>query len=402
MSYLLLALSLTGAFSASPTPDAQSAAAANNQFALDLYGRLAARGGNVFFSPYSINKALAMAYAGARGDTAAEMAAVLHLPDDQEQAHRSFLEMRRLINRNFSGSLLSKPRVQMAQAAALWGQSGYGFQEPFLKRLDECYGARLNEVDFWAGDSARQTINAWVEKQTAGKVPQLFGPDTLGRSTRLVLASAIYYKGEWLSPFPKDSTRPEPFLVSRDRRADVPMMTQTDAFKYAEVAEGQMLEMPYDGKGLAMLVVLPRDVDGLAALEKSLTATQLAAWTSRLRQQQVQVSFPRFKMEGAFALPETLKALGMKTAFVQGEADFSGMNGGREPLWLGAVAHKAFVDVNELGTEATAATGVAVEGTIGLPQGPTVPVFRADHPFLFAIRDVQTGVILFLGRFVQP
>jgi serpin B len=180
------------------------------------------------------------------------------------------------------------------------------------------------------------------------------------------------------------------------------MMSQTEKFGYAEVEGAQLLEMPYVGKDLAMFVLLPREVDGLAELERSLTVEKLADWTSRLRDQKVEVSFPRFKLFQGFDLPEPLQALGMKTAFVPSAADFRGMNGGKEPLWLSAAVHQAFIDLDEQGTEAAAATGIAVEGLSIAPRGPTLPTFRADHPFLFGIRDVQTGLILFLGRFVQP
>jgi serpin B len=406
MAHLLLSLSLAATLPAAPLPPEVAATiAANNQFALDLYGRLGAGGGNLFFSPYSVNKALAMAYAGARGATAAEMAAVLHLPADQVRPHRGFLEMRKLINHNPGGLFgIGRPLFsqgpQLAQAAALWGQTGYGFHRPFLTLLQDHYDAGLNEVDFQAGDRARQTINSWVAKQTGGKIPELFGPNSLGPNTRLVLATAIYFKGDWVSPFKKDSTRSEPFFQGADRRAPVPMMSQTETFGYAEVEGAQLLEMPYVGKDLALLVVLPRDVDGLPALERALTAEKLATWVSGLSEQKVRVSFPRFKMEQGFDLPAALTALGMKTAFVPGTADFRGMNAGKEPLWLSAAVHKAYVDVNELGTEAAAATGVAVAGLAMREFDP--PVFRADHPFLFAIRDVRSGVILFLGRYAQP
>lgn len=372
------------------------AVSANNQFALDLYGQLGARGGNLFFSPYSVNKTLAMAYAGARADTAAEMAAVLHLPNDPEGAHRDFAEMRQQLNANIGRG------VQIQQAASLWGQKGYGFQRPFLKLLDDRYGAALNEVDFRAGDRTRQTINAWVEKQTGGKIKELFGSDALGPQTRLVLVSAIYFRGDWVSPFKKDATRPDTFQLSRERKAPVQMMSQTETFAYGEVEGAQLLQMPYVGGDLALLVLLPREVDGLANLERTLTAEKLTAWVTRLREQKVQVSLPRFKMESAFNLPESLTALGMKTAFDPGTANFSSMNGGKEPLYLSAAVHKAFIDVNELGTEAAAATGVAVAGLSASPRAPAIPVFRADHPFLFALRDVRTGVLLFLGRYVQP
>jgi serpin B len=408
MLTLFPALGLCLPLAAGTLPDPPSVAAANNQFALDLYAQLRASSGNLFFSPYSISKTLAMAYAGARGETAAEMAAVLHLPSDQTRAHREFLTMRNQLNRNLGvhpavgHPLIIKRGVELALSANLWGQRGYGFDKGFLDLLHESYGAGLQEVDFTAPEPARRAINAWAARQTRDRIPELFAPGVLNVSTRLVLASAIYFKGDWASPFEKDATRPQPFHVHRERKVQVPMMSQTETFGYAEADGMQLLEMPYAGKALAMLVLLPRAADGLDGLEKALTAERLAAWTTRLRPQQVQVLFPRLRMTGGLSLPEVLKTLGMKRAFVPGGADFRGMNGGREPLYLSAVVHKAFVEVNEQGTEAAAATGVAA-AWLSMPHAAAVvPVFRADHPFVFAIRDVQTGVILFLGRCVQP
>jgi serpin B len=389
-----------------PPQDVQSVVAGNNSFALDLYAQVSDRDGNLFFSPYSVNKALAMTYAGARGDTAAEMAAVLHLTLGPDLQHRAFLETRKLLNHNGGAlgiglSMPGKRDVQLYLAASLWGQRGYGFQKSFLSLLQECYGAGLQEVDFTAPEQARKTINAWVEKQTNQKIPQLFGPDALGRNTRLVLASAIYFKGDWIHPFKKDRTRTEPFREDADSKVQVPMMNQTEPFGYCEDEQVQVLQMTYQGERLAMVVLLPKKTDGLAGLEKSLTEEKLAAWVGQLREQKVDVSLPKFKLTDALSLNETLAGLGMKKAFAPGEADFSAMNGGREPLFLSAVLHKAFVDVNEEGTEAAAATGAEV-AAMALPRGPAVPVFRADHPFVFAIRDVRTGMILFLGRVVKP
>jgi serpin B len=388
-----------------PPQEVQSVVAGNNQFALDLYTQMSGRDGNLFFSPYAIDKALAMTYAGARGDTAAEMAAALHFTLGPDRQHHAFLEARKLLNRSGGAPgvgipLPGKRDVQLHLAASLWGQRGYGFQKNLLNLLQECYGAGLNEVDFTATEQARKTINAWVEKQTSHKIPQLFGPDVLGPSTRLVLASAIYFKGDWTHPFKKDKTRTELFRVDADNKFRVPMMNQTEPFGYCEDEQVQVLQMTYQGEHLAMVVLLPKKPDGLAELEKALTEEKLAAWVGQLREQKVDVSLPKFKLTDAFSLNETLAALGVKKAFSPAEADFSGMNGGREPLFLSTVLHKAFVDVNEEGTEAAAATGVEVSA-LALP-GPAVPVFRADHPFVFAIRDVRTGMILFLGRVVKP
>lgn len=409
MPPVLLVLALSAVCPAAmPTPDGAAAVAACNQFALDLYGQLGTGPGNLFFSPYCISKTLAMVYAGARGETAAEFAAVLHFTGDALQPHRGFLEMRQQLNRRLAptggvGKLPFSKRgsVQISQGAALWGQRGYGFRQSFLDQLREFYGAGLAEVDFAVRDQACKIINIWVERQTAGKIPTLFEPNSLGPNMRLVLASAIYFKGDWANQFKKGSTNPEPFHVNRQDIVPVPMMNQTATFGYAEADAVQVLQMPYAGKSLAMLVLLPRDVDGLPALEKTLSAEKLAGWSKELSEQKVRVTFPRFKMEREINLPAALKDLGLKKAFTPGEADLGGMTS-RESLWVDAVVHKAVVDVTEEGTEAAAATGAVMRALGMAPAEPQVPVFRADHPFLFAIQDLQTGVILFLGRFAQP
>src|SRR5262249_9365927 len=215
-------------------------------------------------------------------------------------------------------------------------------------------------------------------------------------TTRLVLASAIYFKGDWDRPFAKSQTRTEVFWLADGTRARVPLMQQTGTFAYFENDQLQGLRMPYAGKDLALFVLLPKKKDGLADLEKTLTAEKLASWQGQLREQEVEVFLPKFKLASQFSLRETLEALGLKRAFTAA-ADFSGMNGGRETLFISAVTHKAFVDLNEEGTEAAAATGVAIS-TLSAPNRSAVPVFRADHPFVFAIGDVRTGLILFLGR----
>jgi serpin B len=379
--------------------------AANNRFALDLYHQLRTQSGNVLFSPYSINKTLGMAYVGASGATAREMAAVLHYGPCQGPL--AFLKMRMLLNR-FNGAragtgpFTSKPDVELYLAANLWGQRGYGFDNGFKKLLQECYGAGLEETDFGTPDKARKTINAWVEKQTCHKVPELFGPGSINHESRLVLASAIYFKGDWIHAFNKHGTQNSSFWIDANRKVQVPMMNQTATFGYFENAHLQALRMPYRANHHALIVLLPTKRDGLAGLEAALTSTKLAEYGAALREQMVEVAFPKFKMTDGFSLNGALTAMGMKDAFINGQADFSGMNGGRESLYLSAVVHKACLDINEEGTEAAAATGAVVSHTISLPARPAVPVFRADHPFVLAIVDKRTQTILFLGRFVKP
>jgi serpin B len=399
MLSFLCAVGLVLPLPAGSPPEVQAVVATNNQFALDLYNQVRSRHENVILSPYSVSKALAMAYAGARGDTAREMAAVLHVTLGQERHHRAFLAMRNVLNHASGNPRRGQRGVQLYLSANVWGQRGCTFQKDYLHLLRECYGAGLEEVDFQMSEEARKTINAWAGRQTAGKIPELFELGAFNPLTRLVLASAICFKGDWVHPFKTSDTSNEPFRTGAGPGVRVPLMSQTATFGYLEDDQVQALRLPYAGRDRAMLVLLPRDRDGLANLEKSLTAARLAAWAGQLGERDVEVWLPRFRLTGGCDLRDTLVSLGMRRAFCPAAADFGGMNGGREPLFISAAVHKAFIDVNEEGTEAAAATGVAM-ATLSAPLGR--PVFRADHPFLFTIYDTRTGVILFLGRVVRP
>jgi len=365
----------------------------NDAFAFDLYAKLREKGGNLFFSPESISTALAMTYAGARGETAEQMAKTLHFTLKPDQLHPAF---RTLIEElNGAGK---KRGYLLSVANALWGQKGYSFQRDFLELTRKNYGAGLREVDF-AGDTeaARKSINAWVEKETKDRIKDLLQPEVLDSSTRLVLTNAIYFKGDWDRQFKKDLTRKEPFHLSADKKIDVPTMHDTGHFKYLDGESFQALEMPYKAKELSMVVLLPKKIDGLGELEKALTPGKVAEWLPKLRQQEVAASLPKFKATSEFSLADTLSAMGTKQLFRQGTADLSGMNGQRN-LFVSAVIHKAYVEVNEEGTEAAAATGVIVKED----AAPVRAEFRADHPFFFLIRDNHSGSILFIGRVVNP
>lgn len=366
----------------------------NNRFAFDLYAKLKDEPGNVFISPYSIWTAMAMTYAGARGDTIDEMAAVMHYKEKPAAMNQVTWTLLDDLNRGGD-----KRPFELSVANALWGAKGEGFLPEFLTTLRERYGAGLTEVDFSKAVEACKAINTWVEKETKGKIKDLVNRDALGRGTVLVLTNAIYFKGTWEHPFEKSRTKDMPFSAGGDKAIDVPMMHQQAHWKYAEDEDTQVLEMGYKGDRLSMVILLPRKADGLAALEKRLTSEHLKSWLDRLSKREVSVWLPRFKMTREYRLRETLVAMGMKKAFTGGEADFSGMNGKRD-LAISDVVHKAFVDVNEEGTEAAAATAVIMGRGATMPQ--PVPVFRADHPFVFMIRDTKTGTILFLGRVRSP
>jgi serpin B len=374
----------------------------NTAFALDLYTRLAQEDGNRFLSPLSISTALAMTYAGAEGETALQIAKTLHFDLPPSQLHATF---HRLVAELHSRNTL-RPRskdaadVQLFTANALWIQSGERILPDFQKRIEVSYHGGLYPVDFQrAREAARRTINTWVAEQTRGKIPDLLKPSHLDSRTVLVLTNAIYFKALWVAPFAPGSTRPADFHVSAEEDVRVAMMNQTNRFRYWDEGTFQALELPYKGNTLAMVILLPKDLGGLTALESSMTAGKLDTWLTKLASHRVQVSIPKFKLTGELELKPALSALGMPVAFQVDKADFSGITGTRE-LAISAVVHKAFVEVEEKGTEAAAATGI-VFGRAAVAAAPPAS-FRADHPFFFLIRDLRTGSILFLGRLVRP
>ena len=391
-----LALIALPAAAAEPPDGASMVAADGNAFAFDLHARLrAAEPGNLFFSPQSISTALAMTYAGARGDTATEMARTLHFSLPQDRLAAAYAQLLAALH----GSGAQRPYT-LSVANRLWGQRGTAFLEPFLTTMRTGYGAEMGLVDFVnEAEAARGEINGWVRKETADKITDLIPPGVLGPATRLVLANAIYFRGDWARQFEKSATQDQPFHVTGDRTVTAPLMFGKIPAGYAARADGglKVLELPYKGDEVSMLVLLPDAPDGLPALEAKLTADTYRAWTTDLVRRDVLVYLPRFSVESRFALAPTLGAMGMPLAFTD-RADFSGMDGKRD-LFLSAVVHKARVDVDERGTEAAAATGVAIR-TLAVQQEP--PAFRADHPFLFVIRHNPTGAILFLGRVVDP
>ncbi|MFN4257683.1 MAG: serpin family protein [Gemmataceae bacterium] len=373
--------------------DVEAVVRGNNDFAWDLYAKLAAeKPGNLFFSPNSISTALAMTYAGARGDTETQMAKALHFEVPQQQLHPAFASLLKDLHAD------AQRGYQLRIANRLWGQQGYQFLPQFLQITQKDYGAELAQLDFVKQpEPSRQTINRWVAEQTQDKIKDLIPSGAINDLTRLVLTNAIYFKGDWANQFKKEATKEAPFTVSANEKVNVPLMYQQERFAYGKMDGVQLLELPYAGKELSMLVLLPEKVDGLPALEKSLTAANLAKWQKGMQPQKVEVYLPRFTMTSEFMLKDALSALGMPLAFTPGKADFSGMNGERD-LFISAAIHKAFVDVNEQGTEAAAATAIVV----GVTSVQIVPTFRADHPFVFLIRDNTTNSILFLGRVVNP
>ncbi len=382
--------------STTPATLQRAAAQASNALGWDLYAHLGQKKGNLFFSPASVELALAMTSTGAGGRTAEEMHEVLHLQalGGPDRVSLAFGGLQR--------KLLSPERACTLELAnALWGQEGFTFQPGFLERLEMDFEARLHTMDFQnRPEPARAALNHWVEQQTNAKIKDLFPAGSIGPDTRLVLANAVYFLGQWEYPFKGWDTRDRSFHLSADESIAVPTMKQTDHFSYGEVPGAQVLVLPYQDCGLEMVIVLPRDRDGLPALEKNLSNERLQDWVGALAPHKVEVLLPRFTLEGSFDLNTTLAGLGMATAFSRG-ADFTGMTT-HAPLAISRVVHKSFIDVYEKGTEAAAATGVAIMTTSMPAQDLELVHFVADHPFLFFIRDGETGLVLFLGRVADP
>ena len=460
------------------------AVTANSDFAVDLYRQLS-KGSpdqNLFFSPYSVSSALAMAAEGARGQTALEMGRALRFPatarrigddaqaipwntsllhtgmgqlnerlekaqkpvpqevtgkiaklqkqievakdrmgadlkkqiEDAKKAHQrtDLLEpsaeetkkYRQLIAElsEVSSHMDQYDQCEVHVANALWGEKTHPFQQPYLDTIGKFYKTGgLFPVDFKNNsEAARLEINSWVEKQTAGKIKDLLARTTVDDKTRMVLTNAIYFRGNWTEPFEPGATSEQDFKVVGGKTIKAPLMHQVHEYRYWANRSLQVLELPYQGGDLSMLVLLPREADGLAAVENSLSAARIGQLRAKLQSETVDAYLPKFKLETSYELNDSLAALGMKQAFVVGQADFSGIDGGTGYFSISQVIHKAFVDVNERGTEAAAATGVAKLAE-DKPLAPPV-VFRADHPFLFLICDNPSGSILFLGRMVDP
>lgn len=376
----------------------------NNDFASAMYGQLRQRPGNLFFSPFSIRTALGMMQVGARGETAAQMRKALRTSSSDETPQVACAEIIQRLNAAGGG------KYEMAVANALWGQDGAPLQPAFLDLIAQQYGGGMNLVDFrHAAEAARVTINQWVEERTRQKFRDLIPSGGLDADTRLVVVNAVYFKGTWVLQFRKAATREEPFRLEGGGTVQVPLMHQHEEIQYVQAAGYQAVDLVYRGGDLSMLVLLPDRRGELRDLEETLSAQMLHDCVSRMGLREVKIFLPRFKITwGTVNTRDQLISLGMPLAFSPSQANFSGINGHQPPvensLFISSVFHKAFVEVNEVGTEAAAATAMAMElGAASRPsQPPPVPIFRADHPFLFAIRDRNSGAILFLGRIADP
>jgi serpin B len=377
------------------TPDQAAVAEGNNAFAVDLYGQLRKQDGNLFFSPESISTAFAMAYAGARGSTASQMANTLHFTLPPDRLHPAM------------GALLSSlnaahPGYRLHVADALWAEKDFTFLDDYLKLTSSDYGAGFNRVDFKGSpESVRQTINQWVAEKTEDKIKDLIPPRAISPATRLVLTNAIYFKGDWETKFDKAQTQDEDFHLSAAQNVKAPLMHISGKFGYFKGDTFQALDIPYKSGDLSMVVLLPNDVAGLPALEQSMTAANVNQWLSQVHPaRKVVLTLPKFKMTNQFELSKALGALGMAQAFQPSTADFSGMTGKRD-FWISSAIHKAYIDVNEEGTEAAAATAIVMR-SMAMAREEQPQVFRVDHPFAFLIRDNRSGANLFMGRVTDP
>jgi len=367
----------------------ESVVSGNNQFALDFYLELKDEEENIFFSPYSISVAMAMTYEGARDQTAYEMQSVMHFPENNETRRSGFAGLYNRINKQ-------DKKYTLNTANALWAHHDYDFLEEYFDLIERYYMGTTTNLDFVnEPQKSRETINNWVEEKTNDKIKDLIPENFINELTRLVLTNAIYFKGDWVLQFDEKRTKEQNFRVDSETTVKVQMMSiKEEDFNYYETAEVQVLELPYDGEDLSMLILLPKE-DSLDSLDTSLTLENLTKWRDNLQEREMDIYIPKFKFETKYFMKDTLTEMGMPTAFIPGEADLSGMDG-TQNLFIDFVIHQGYIEVNEKGTEAAAATAVGVSLTCAPPS------FVADHPFIFLIQDRETGNILFFGRVVDP
>jgi len=372
----------------------------NSAFAFELYQALKGKEGNIFYAPYSISLALTMTYAGARGETAQQMADTLHFLLGQDKLHPAFNWLdAELASRGEGAAGKHGEGFRLNIVNAIWGQKDYEFLPAFLDILAENYGAGLRILDFTTEtEKSRLAINKWVSDQTEGRIKDLIPPGVINELTRFVLTNAIYFNAAWEDPFDKKMTANGPFYLLDGGQVTVPMMEQAEFFGYTEGEGYQAVELLYDGDELSMVILLPGS-GKFAAFEEGLLAQQVYDIISDLQLTGVTLTMPKFEFDSEFSLVDTLAEMGMPDAFSLSEADFSGMTGSPE-LFIWGVVHKAFVAVDEAGTEATAATAVSGAPSAGPPESPVQVTI--DRPFIFLIRDIETGAILFVGRVLNP
>jgi serpin B len=382
---------------ATSTGELQALVKNNNAFAFDLYQSLQTQDGNLFSSPYSISLALAMTYAGARGETESQMARALHfLP--QDQTHPAFNALDLHLREGGKARSEKERSLELNIANAVWAEQTYPFLQSFLDTIASNYGAGIRLADFInQSEAVRKEINNWVSDQTEDKIKDLIPAGVLDQDTRMALVNAIYFKADWLSPFQVGSTREAPFHLLDGSEITVPTMNQDSFIPYAKGDGWQAVELAYQGGTAAMDIIVPDD-GRFEEVQSSLDDGTASAILESLQSTSVQLALPKFKFESEFALADQLAVLGMTDAFDPDQADFSGMTE-RDDLYISAVIHKAFVAVDETGTEAAAATALIFAAASAPMFDITLTI---DRPFIFLIRDLPTGQILFIGRVLNP
>ncbi len=366
-----------------------------NRFTFDIYRHLAAKNSEaLFISPYSISSALSMTYAGASGKTAQEMERVLYLGRD---IHRSMAALIDDINTVPPDSLLART------ANSLWPAKDERLLRQYIETINNYYEASLIPLDFRSDpEKARNKINEWVEKTTEGRIKNIIGEGILKRETPLVLTNTVFFKAEWMTKFEPQNSRVMPFFVAASESVPAVMMTKTESgIKYLKESDLEIAEIPYNDNRMSMLIILPQKGTDLGNIEKKLDHIKFSEWAIFMSPRKVRLTMPKFKCEQSFELGETLKELGVVSAFSPEEADFSAMNG-RKNIFIGAAVHKTFVEVGEEGTEAAAATAVIMTKTSMINEPDDVVDFKADRPFIFIIKDNKTQAIIFIGRYVKP
>jgi len=374
--------------------------AAMNTFALDVWRRLPAD--DALFSPGSLWLALAMTTSGARGETRAQLARLLRLPDGDGAFDASVTKQLAAWNVENPGEGLTLRTVNR-----LFGQDAAGFEAAWLGDVERVWLAAFEKLVFEGDeDAARRHVNAWVARQTEQKIRELLPPNSVTRDTRLVLINAVYFLAKWINPFPDHLTEPAPFFSPSGERS-VSMMRKFETLSYVEFEGAQVVSLPYEGGPLELVLVLPQTKDGLPVLEQGLTPSRVEGWLTAATHCRVELMMPKFKLEpaGSLALKQTLQALGVELAFDRERADFTAMANPPRPddrLYVSDAFHQAFMRVDEQGTEAAAATAVVMARAGSAPRMDPPKVFRADHPFLLLLRDSTTGAWLFMGRVVSP
>ncbi|MEO0240768.1 MAG: serpin family protein [candidate division WOR-3 bacterium] len=362
----------------------------NNKFAFELYFKLKDKEENIFFSPLSINSAFLIVYEGSRGNTKKEIEDVFGFPEEKIR-RPNFARVFNEINRE-------DKKYTLYTANALWVQKDFRILKEYKEIIKKYYISEIENLDF-AGETekSRQIINSWVSEKTRGKIKDLIPQGGLNALTRAVITNAIYFKGNWLKKFDEKNTKEEDFFVSEEKRIKVPMMKmEKEIFNYFEDDKLQVIEIPYDGEEVSMFIFLPKSLD-INSINEYLNYEKFKEIKENIRREEVDIYIPKFKMETKYLLNNVLYEMGIKDAFSEIDADFSGISGKKE-LFISNVYHKAYIEVNEEGTEAAAATGIVVEITAVRFR----KIFKADHPFVFLIYDKKLENILFLGRIVNP